>query len=113
MSTEAGIAFPLLPGKRDALDRLVRALTGERKSEYDTAQATVLRESWFVQSTPQGDLIIVHFDAPDVEAVFAGLATSQEPFDVWFRDQVLDITGVDLSQPSPGTSECVFQWRRK
>jgi hypothetical protein len=37
-----------------------------------------------------------------VQGALQGLATSQEPFDVWFRERVKDFTGLDLSQPLPG-----------
>lgn len=111
---ETGMAFPLLPGKREALIQFAETLGGARKEEYDRAQASVLRESWFIQPTPQGDLIIVHMEAPDPEAVFVNLAMSEEPFDIWFREQVQDLTGVDLAilPPSFRVPECVFQWAR-
>ncbi len=111
--TEAGMALPILPGKREALNAFTKALAGPRLSEYEASQISVLRESWFVQQTPHGDLIIVYFEAPDVGAVMAGLAESTEPFDTWFRSQVLEITGVDLSGMTSGLNDCVFQWRRK
>ena len=47
-----------------------------------------MKESWFLQSTPQGDLLMVHFDSPDPAMVITSLAMSEEPFDVWFRTQV-------------------------
>ena len=88
------------------------AMMGERKAEYVKSQVTVTRESWFLQPTPQGDLLVVHFESPDPGAVFAGLAESQEPFDVWFRDQVLEITGFDLTEPLAGLPPRIFHWQR-
>ena len=107
---EASVVFPLLPGKREALAEFVEKLNGERHAEYVASQVTVVQESWFVQPTPMGDLIIVHLEAPDPLAVFAGLAVSEEPFDAWFRAQVQDITGVDLTQMPPGLPERVFHY---
>jgi hypothetical protein len=34
--------------------------------------------------------------------LFGAMASSQEPFDVWWRGRILDIHGVDMSQPLPG-----------
>lgn len=65
-----------------------------------------------MQPTPHGDLILGHLEAPDPGAVFAGLAVSTEQFDIWFREQVLAITGVDLSQMPEALPECVFHWKR-
>ncbi len=51
---ETGMALPILPGKREALNAFANALSGERLNEYEASQVSVLRESWFVQATPLG-----------------------------------------------------------
>lgn len=109
---EIGMVFPVLPGKSDALIAFANKLVGERKDEYNEAQASVLRESWFLQQTPMGDMVVVHFEAPDPAAVFAGLATSAEPFDVWFREQVMDTTGVDLANPGGSLPTQILNWSK-
>lgn len=109
---EIGMVFPVLPGKADALKAFGQALMGERKEEYVKSQSTVSKESWWLQPTPMGDLCVCHFEADDPAAVFAALGESQEPFDVWFRAQVLDCTGVDLTRPPAGLPESIFHWSR-
>jgi len=59
----------------------------------------VTKEEWSLQQTPMGSLVIVRFETGDIEGAFAGLAESNEPFDVWFRLRVQEITRVDLSAP--------------
>jgi len=40
------------------------------------------------------------------------MGMSQEPYFVWFREQVKDIHGVDFSQPLPGPlPEAFMDWR--
>jgi hypothetical protein len=39
------------------------------------------------------------------------LASSTNPFDVWFKASVLDITGVDFGQPIPAMSETLIDYR--
>lgn len=109
---EIGMVFPVLPGQREALVAFANALMHERKAEYEASQTTVVKESWFLQSTPSGDLCVAHFEAPDVAAVMQGLATSDEPFDVWFRERVLATTGVDLASGGGSMPEQIFGWRR-
>jgi len=99
--TEAAIVFPLLPGKRVALEAFVRELTEERRDAHDAFHVTVTRESWFLQPTPLGDLVIVYLESPDPAEVFAELAVSQGEFEVWFRAQVRDLTGMDLTMLPP------------
>lgn len=45
-------------------------------------------------------MVIVHFEAEDLEKTFETEATSKDPFMVWFKQQVKSVTGVDLEQPS-------------
>ena len=55
--------------------------------------------------------MLVWFEADDVEKGFAVLAQSTDPFDVWFRDQVKDTTGVDLAAPPEGPPpEVLVDW---
>jgi len=56
-------------------------------------------------------MVIVRFEGADVESAFAALAESNDPFDVWFRERVLEITGVDLSAPSDAPlPEIILAW---
>ena len=98
---EAAIVFPLLPGKRHALAQFVSELNGEHCAAHDRSHSMVSRESWFMQPTPQGDLVIVYLESPDPTEVFAELAVSRNAFEVWFRAQVLDLTGMDLAMLPP------------
>jgi hypothetical protein len=59
-------------------------------------------------------MVIIYFEAPDIPRAFEGAARSQEPYDVWLREQLKDTTGVDLSQPLPGPlPEVYIDWRAK
>jgi hypothetical protein len=109
---EVGMVFPVLPGKSESLATFASAMMNERKVEYEQSQISISKESWWLQPTPMGDLCVVHFVADDPMAVFSSLGTSQEPFDVWFREQVLENTGVDLTVPPPGLPRQIFHWQR-
>ena len=101
MKTFCG-AFPLLPGKTEAGREFAKACMGPRRAEFAEAlkRQGITKESWFLQKTPKGDMVIVHFEAEDVEKAFETEAKSKDPFMVWFKQQVKSVTGVDLEQPS-------------
>ena len=101
VTMEAAIVFPLLPGKRLALAQFLGELTGEHRVAHDRSHHRVARESWFMQPTPQGDLVIVYLEASDPMEVFAELAVSKGAFEVWFRAQVRELTGMDLTLLPP------------
>jgi hypothetical protein len=48
-------------------------------------------------------MVIVHFEAEDVEEAFETEAKSKDPFMVWFKQQVKSVTGFDLEQPMTET----------
>src|SRR5262245_46120205 len=106
-------AFPIQPGKFEAWKRFAAEMAGPRRAEHEASRQRLgmTKERAYLQQTPQGDMAIVYMEANDVGQVFQGLATSQDPFDVWFREQVNDLHGVDLSQPpSGGLPEITFDW---
>ena len=54
---------------------------------------------------------ILYLEVGDPARAFQELATSQEPFDVWFRGFAREYYGLDLTQPLPGPlPELVLDW---
>ena len=97
-------AVPILPGKTDA-DRaaMESCRSGERQADHaaSRARAGITRESVWIQSTPDGDVAVVVLEGDDIGAAMGTLATSQEPFDTWFREVIKDVHGMDLSEGFP------------
>ncbi|MBS1718289.1 MAG: hypothetical protein JSS72_11215 [Armatimonadetes bacterium] len=103
---------PILPGKTEAALAFAEALNTTRRAELDKTQVRVTKESWFLQETPMGDFLIICFTADDGNKVNESLTASQEPFDVWFKDQIMDITGIDANQPLPQLPKRIMSWSR-
>ena len=112
MATFIG-AFPVLPGKDDDARKFAQETMG-RSEEFSASQKRggVIKEEWAFQQSPMGSLMVVHFEANDIEKAFGVLAESSEDFDVWFRGRVLELTGVDLgAEPEGPPPEIVLDWR--
>ena len=108
------MALPLLPGKTEAWKRWVQEMAGARLSEFQSSRKRlgIIREASFLQQTPQGDMAMLYIEAQDIAYALQGLATSQEPFDVLFRQKTQEFFGFDLAQPPSGPlPETVFDWR--
>ena len=92
-------AAPLLPGTTSVdRDEMLACWEGERSEAYVASRRRhgITRESVWIQGGPAGDLALVLIQSPDLPAAMLGLATSPDPFDVWFREHLLTVHGVDL-----------------
>ena len=100
-----GFAAPILPGKTETDRANIESVApgGERHADFvaSRGRAGITREATWIQSTPMGDLAIVLIESDDPEAAMKTLATSDAPFDEWFRDTVQDVHGIDLAAGFP------------
>ena len=106
-------AFPLLPGKRETLERFLAELVERRKETNQFYRAYgVSRESAHLQRTPHGDLVIVCTDLEDTPKAAEEYAAETAPFHAWFKAQVLEFSGIDPNVQPLGP-ECteLFDWR--
>ncbi len=108
-----GFMLPILAGQEEADRRMFAEIQGPRRAAYEAAwrRLGLRTERTWHQQTPQGTVAVVYLEADDLERVFAGIATSDDPFVVWWRAQILAAHGVDLTQPLPGPpNEQVHDW---
>ena len=99
-----GFVAPLLPGKTET-DRaaMIACWRGDRSTAYEASRRRlgITREAVYIQSTPNGDVAVVYWEAGDVEAAFKGMAASEDPFDRWFRDHVREVHGINVEDGFP------------
>ena len=107
-------AFPVLPGKEAA----VRKFAAELSSRATEASAThqkfgVSHESWYLQQAPSGLVVIVvtEVTGKPVSAAASEFAAANAPFDAWFKQQVLDASGIDpAKEPLGPPTTCIYDW---
>src|ERR687895_319352 len=106
------MAFPIPPEKYETWREAMRSFAGARRAEYDASRRRmgVVRQGVWVQQTPQGPMELLFIEVADPARFFEQMANSQEPFDVEFRAWVLDVYGIDLTQPPPPPPEQVLDW---
>lgn len=94
------MAVPIRPGKLETWKRFIAELNGPRRAEHEASRwrMGIQRESAWLQENPP--MCIVQIDADDPERASRELAESNDPFDRWFREQVMDIHGLDFRQVS-------------
>ena len=97
-------ALPVLPGKTEGARAFMEELEGSRKAAYAASEQRIgiVKESWYLQQTAGGDLLVAYMESPDFAKALELFGQSTDEFDEWFKARMLDVTGVDLSQPLPG-----------
>jgi Family of unknown function (DUF6176) len=105
---------PILPGKMDEWKAMVEEVQGPRREEMEQSyrRAGVAREVASLMHTPQGDFVCLFHESEDLAKAFRTLATSEEPFDVWFRAHLESVHGLTAEMmQGPPPAEVFFDYR--
>jgi hypothetical protein len=101
---EFSFVAPILAGKTDAWRKAAAEINGPRNAAYKESRRKhgIKREHVSLQSTPMGDLVVVHMEAPDQQSVMRAMMEGTSDFDTWFRETVLiGVHGFDPKAPLP------------
>ncbi|HVB63970.1 MAG TPA: DUF6176 family protein [Nitrolancea sp.] len=100
---QIGFTLPVMPGKSEDARAFFQELERSRKQEYSASERRigVTKELWFLQQTPQGDVLVAYIESPDAAKALQHFAQSQDAFDQWFKRGLAAVTGVDLNNPPP------------
>jgi len=109
------IAFPILPGKEEAGRRFAEDVRNQYGAEMDRSlrERGAVREDWYMQTGPQGSMVLLYIEAEDVLKLFQDWALSNDPFDCWFKQQAQEVCGIDFNQPLPALPEQIFSWKAR
>jgi hypothetical protein len=101
---QACFALPVITGRTENARRFMRELDGPRKAEFDASERRIgiTKEAWFLQHTAQGDLLIGYIESADFSQALRLFAESRDSFDLWFKQRMAEVTGVDLNNPPQG-----------
>jgi hypothetical protein len=91
----------VLPGKTAAARTFMQQLDGPRQADFDRSERRIgiTKELWFLAQPPSGEQLIAYMESPDFSRALQMFVGSRDPFDVWFKEQMQAVTGVDLNNP--------------
>ena len=109
------ITAPILEGKFDAWKEFHDSLKpgGENHENWkNQMQRTgITRQVVSLQRTPMGDFVNVFFEGDDPAALMKTVGSSDNEFDKKFAAWVMEVHGIDVSEPPPGPmSEVVLDY---
>jgi hypothetical protein len=105
-------AFPLCRPV-DELRAFASALSAERSADTDQfyRRYGISHESWHLQETTNGPWVIGVTMVDKPQEVAPKYAQSSEAFELWFKSQVLQLSGIDPSASPLGPPTVqVFAW---
>jgi hypothetical protein len=101
------LCAPLAPGATERAKAFVADAYNRREFTVSRRKLNVTEELLTLQSTPQGDVVGIYIEGDDPQKGNAGFAASQDPFDLWFKEELTKIfpPEVDFSKPVEGVEE--------
>ena len=114
------LTFPILSGKVEAWRRFCQELSGSRRQPYETSRQRmgITYERLALVETTFGATAVTTLEAPDVDWALGQIIASELPFDIWYRERLLKLHGINLAgykqfaQPTPilDDQELLFEW---
>ena len=99
MSKQFAIAVPILKGKTEQWKNFSNELKTTYNKEFNESRKKIgVQERSYLQSTLQGDLVIITLEGKDPQNAFLQLGKGTDEFSKWFNTQVKEIHGLDMTQ---------------
>jgi hypothetical protein len=95
------LALPVQPGKSAQARGFMQQLDGPRKADYDRSERRIgiTKEMWYLAKLPSGDHLIGYMESADFNRALQLFVGSRDEFDMWFKAEMLAVTGFDLNNP--------------
>ena len=95
------VSIPILSGKTEQWKKFTSELNGRYKKEFNESRKKLgVQERTFLQSTPQGDAVLVTLEGKEPESAFQKFGQGTDEFSKWFATQTKEIHGIDITQKS-------------
>ena len=111
-------ALPIKLGQTEAARTFAQECIGPRYADYDASEQRIgiQAENWYLQRNSAGQFFTIQVEGPDLMASLGTFISSREPFDLWFKEQLRSLTGIDLNAgppPSEMAAETLAEYKAK
>jgi hypothetical protein len=114
------LTLPILAGKVEAWRRFCQELSGSRRQSYEASRQRlgITFERLALVETAFGSIAVTTLEAHDVDRALGQIIASEIPFDVWYRERLQKLHGINLAgyeqfaqpTPIPHNQELLFEW---
>lgn len=117
------LVFPILADKVEAWRRFCQELAGSRRQLYEISRQRlgISREQFALVETTYGSTAVTTLEAPNAAQALEQIISSEFPFDMWYREQLLELHGINIFgyeqfvqlAQLPQNQEVHFEWNRR
>ena len=114
------LTFPILAGKVEAWRRFCQEISGSQLQVYLSSRRRlgITHERLALVETAYGATAVTTLEAPDVAQALKQIIISHNPFDVWYRERLHELHGINLAGyeqfaqpvPTPTNQKVHFEW---
>jgi hypothetical protein len=99
------VLAPIAQGKLEKWHQWANELQngrGDQFKEFNSRYGLTRHAAWLTE-TPTGPVVVALHEGPGADTFMSKLASSNNNFDVWFKDKLSEIHNFDFSKPLPGS----------
>jgi hypothetical protein len=95
------LTIPVLAGQGQAARSFMADLEGAQRDAYAESEQRIGidKELWFISDLGDQELLVAYMESGDFGRAFEQFVASRDPFDMWFKEQLANATGLDLNNP--------------
>lgn len=107
------LVAPILPGKTEAWRRFVQETSELHRHEYEASRRHlgIVAEWLWLVTIERRETAVIAVMATHPERIWGEIAVSERLFDLWYRQQLVRLLGIEL--PSVPPAELVWSWQRR
>jgi hypothetical protein len=95
------LTIPITPGQGEAARTFMGELEGTHRSAYADSEQRIgiEKELWFISDLGEQELLVAYMESGDFGHALELFSASRDSFDLWFKEQLAGVTGLDLNDP--------------
>ena len=111
-------ALPIKSGQTEAARAFAQECLGPRYADYDASERRIgiQVENWYLQRLAADQFFTIQVEGLDLIVSLSAFISSRDPFDLWFKEQLAGITGIDLNAgppPNEVVAETLAEYKAK
>lgn len=101
------VVMPIVDGKLEAWKEWAAELQGPRRDDFEDLNRRhgLTRHDAWLAETPAGAMVVVLHEGPGGDDFVPNVMASDHEVDAWFMEKVVEMHGIDPSQPLPPMPE--------